>query len=203
MPVRREGASVVLRLQARRLGPARRAWHGSGTSAGSGRSPSRCSARWTPRWRWSPTRRWAAGAFGSPRAVVGAAADRHRRDDRGDRHPGRRPRNCPESAPARTSPMRSSGRSWTRPTPTGPASCGRRCRTCCRPSPRRPPDGFLDAVDTGLDSGGLSAVFDPETEGTPVRLPDPHRAAVVPGGTRLVAGAPGGRGPVAGPARPA
>ncbi len=33
------------------------------------------------------------------------------------------------------------------------------------------PDRFLDAVDTGLDSGGLSAVFDPETEDTPFGSP--------------------------------
>jgi hypothetical protein len=33
------------------------------------------------------------------------------------------------------------------------------------------PDRFLDAVDAGLDSGGLSAVFDPEAEGTPFGSP--------------------------------
>ena len=33
------------------------------------------------------------------------------------------------------------------------------------------PGGFLDAVDTGLDSGGLNAVFDPETESTPFASP--------------------------------
>jgi len=33
------------------------------------------------------------------------------------------------------------------------------------------PEKFLDAVDTGLDSGGLSAVFDPEAEGTPFGSP--------------------------------
>ena len=33
------------------------------------------------------------------------------------------------------------------------------------------PDRFLDAVDTGLDSGGLSAIFDPETEDTPFGSP--------------------------------
>lgn len=33
------------------------------------------------------------------------------------------------------------------------------------------PSCFLDAVDTGLDSGGLRAVFDPETESTPFASP--------------------------------
>jgi hypothetical protein len=33
------------------------------------------------------------------------------------------------------------------------------------------PGSFLDAVDTGLDNGGLNAVFDPQAESTPFASP--------------------------------
>ena len=156
MPVRRDGAiwycvskPDAWDLLARLARP--------GTSAGSGRSPPRCSARPTPRWRWSPARRWAAGAFGPSLPWSAQLRDQHRGDHRRNRYAGRRPGPARQSAPAGTSPTGSSGTSWKRRTPTRRASCGRRCRTCCRPSPRRPPV----SSSTPLTPGSAAAACGP------------------------------------------